>query len=100
MKPPGLLWRPHKVLFCLFSCDLSSEKVMFCFCLLSSCPFQSVPVLRWGLLGGHNVRIVQDDSPGRAGLRSHVQSSELPRTRRLRHQIRQCFMVGLSLQVY
>lgn len=47
MKPPVLLWGPHKVLFCLFSCDLSSEKVMFCFCLLSSCPFQSVPVF-WG----------------------------------------------------
>lgn len=47
MKPPGLLWRPHKVLLCLFSCDLSSEKVMFCFHLLSSCPFQLVPVF-WG----------------------------------------------------
>ena len=47
MKPPGLLFRPHKVLLCLFSCDLSSEKVMFCFCLLSSCPFQLVPVF-WG----------------------------------------------------
>lgn len=65
-------------LFCLFSCDLSSEKVMFCFCPLSSSGSSRSQSFEVGIAGRSQCWIVWDDSSGRAGLRSCVQCSEQP----------------------